>query len=179
MFSTFIEDWASSLTRDDFMSLAIVLHYALVEVNGIAVSKAANLIASMIGKTERTVRDWKYSFIANDCSFPESQQGKYRRQGILWQNEELNDAASNYVRANAVVKGKPNMTAITFCLWVNESLLPNGILEPGYPRRVSVQTARKWLHELGFQILDKKKGVYIDVHECPDVVQHRRHFLRQ
>ena len=83
MFSTFIEDWASSLTRDDLMSLAIVLHYALVEVNGIAVSKAAKLIASMIGKTERTVRDWKYSFIANDGSFPESQQGKYRRQGIL------------------------------------------------------------------------------------------------
>ena len=54
------------------------------------VSKAADLIASMIGKTERTVRDWKYSFIANDGSFPESQQGKYRRQGILWQNKELN-----------------------------------------------------------------------------------------
>ena len=34
MFSTFIEDWSSSLTRDDLMSLAMVLHYALVEVNG-------------------------------------------------------------------------------------------------------------------------------------------------
>ena len=27
-----------------------------------------------------------------------------------WQNEELNEAASDYVRANAVVKGRPNMT---------------------------------------------------------------------
>ena len=71
------------------------------------------------------------------------------------------------------------MTAITFCRWVNESLLPNSILEPGYPRHVSVQTARKWLHELGFQVLDKKKGIYIDGHERPDVVQHRWCFLRQ
>ena len=33
--------------------------------------------------------------------------------------------------------------------------------------------------ELGFQVLDKNEGVYIDGHERPDVVQHRRRFLRQ
>lgn len=71
------------------------------------------------------------------------------------------------------------MTAGSFCRWVNESLFPNSVLDPGYPRKVSIQTARIWLHELGFQVLDKKKRVYIDGHECPDVVQHRNHFLRQ
>ena len=40
-------------------------------------------------------------------------------------------------------------------------------------------TARKWLHELGFEVLDKKKGVYIDGHEREDVVTHRQKFLRQ
>ena len=57
------------------------------------------------------------------------------------------------------------MTSISFCRWVNESLLPNSILEPGYPRHISMQTARTRLHELGFEVLDKKKGVYIDGHE--------------
>ena len=56
------------------------------------------------------------------------------------------------------------MTASSFCQWVNESLLPNEGLELGYPRRVSVDTARKWLHELGCSVLDQKKGVYIDGH---------------
>ena len=71
-----------------------------------------------------------------------------------------------------------HLTSLSFCRWVNESLLPNSILEPGYPRRISVQTARVWLHELGFEVIDQKKGVYIDGHERDDVVQHRQKFLR-
>ena len=42
-----------------------------------------------------------------------------------------------------------------------------------------MQTARLWQHELGFEVLDKKKGVYIDGHERDDVIQHRHKFLRQ
>ena len=71
------------------------------------------------------------------------------------------------------------MTSISFCRWVNEQLLPNSVLEPGFPRHIGVETARKWLHELGFEVLDKKKGVYIDGHEREDVVKHRQKFLRQ
>ena len=47
------------------------------------------------------------------------------------------------------------MTARSFCQWVNEELRPN---ESGFPRRVSVETSRKWLHELGFHVLDQQKG---------------------
>ena len=31
--------------------------------------------------------------------------------------------------------------------------LPNTSLDPGYPRRVSVETARKWHHDVGFYVL--------------------------
>ena len=48
----------------------------------------------------------------------------------------------------------------------------------GYPRRVSVETARKWLHELGFDVLQMWKGVFIDGHEHSDVVESRVKFLR-
>ena len=176
---THVQDWTSSLSRDDLMSLAMTLQLALVHESAMTNTDAANVIASLLGKNERTVREWKYIFCKNDGSFPDSKQGKYQRQGIFWQNEELNEAASDFVRNNAVVKGRPNMTSISFCRWVNDVLLPNSILEPGYPRRISVQTGRRWLHELGFEVLDKKKGVYIDGHEGDDVVQHRRKFLRQ
>ena len=174
-----IEEWTSTLSKDDLMSLAMTLHYSLVCVSGVSQTDAAQCIASLISKNERTVREWRYIFFKNEGNFPDNQQGKYRRQGVLWKNEELNEAASDYFRANAVVKGKPNLTSISFCRWVNEYLLPNSILVPGYPRKISVQTARLWLHELGFQVLDKKKGIYIDGHERDDVIKNRKKFLRK
>ena len=41
-----------------------------------------------------------------------------------------------------------------------------------------METARKWLHELGFEILQRSKGVFIDGHERPDVVESRVKFLQ-
>ena len=63
----------------------------------------------------------------------------------------------SYVRANACVKGHPNMTSIDFCRWVNETLLANSTLEPGFPRKICLETACKWLHHLGFEVLTAKK----------------------
>ena len=120
-----------------------------------------------------------YYLIQNGGDFPESKQGKYRRSGVLWSNEELNKKAFEYVRANAAVKGAPNMTTADFCKWVNKTLLPNFTLEPGFPRKVSVETARTWLYHLGFQVLTPKKGIFIDGHERPDVVAFSKTFLRK
>ena len=99
-------------------------------------------------------------------------QGKYQRDGVLWHSEELNKIATRYVRENTLVKGRPNLTAGSFSQWVNECLLTTQTLEPGYPRRISFETARKWLLELGFTVMEHKKGTYVDGHERPDVVQY-------
>ena len=174
-----IQEWVSVLPRDDLMSLSLTLHHLLTNVYGVKKTDAAESIGQLIGKNERTVREWRKTFCDNAGSFPDSEQGHYQRQGVLWQDEELCEAACDFVRKNAVVKGKPNMTSISFCRWVNEQLLPSSILKPGIPRHIGVETGRKWLHELGFEVLDKKKGVYIDGHEREDVVEHRKKFLRQ
>ena len=42
-------------------------------------------------------------------------QGKYQRDGVLQQSEVLNKQAAKYVQKNTVVKGKPNLTAESFC----------------------------------------------------------------
>ena len=73
---------------------------------------------------------------------PESKHGQNQRSGVMWRNEKLNKKAREYIRANAHVKGRLNMTSIDFCRWVNETLLPNSTLEPGF------ETARTWLHRL-------------------------------
>ena len=64
-----------------------------------------------------------------------TKQGAYQRRGVLWTNEQLNKKASRYIREHAAKKGSSNLTAGSFCQWVNE-LLPNETLEPGFPRKL-------------------------------------------
>lgn len=69
------------------------------------------------------------------------------------------------------------MRAADFCMWVNNELLPEATLPPHFPRSISVETARVWLHQLGFQYLDIKKGTYFDGHEREDVVDYRKEYI--
>ena len=89
------------------------------------------------------------SLIENDGVFPESKLVKHECTSV-WIDEGLNKKATKYIRSNAAVKGRPNLTSIDFCRWVNYSLLPNSKLEPGFPRKVCLETGRKWLLKLGF-----------------------------
>ena len=101
------------------------------------------------------------------------------RSGVLWNNEELNKLAADYVQNNSSVKGKPNMTTFDFWKWVNKTLLPNSTLEPGFPRKVSVSTCQRWLHHLGFEVITPCRGIYYDGHEREDVVEYRKEYLRK
>lgn len=109
----------------------------------------------------------------------ESKQGQYQRSGVVWGNEELNRKATAFIRNNSNVKGRPNLTVGMFCEWVNNSLLLDEALEPGYPRKIGIETARKWMHKLRFHVVQKKKGTFVDGHERADVVQYRNKFLRK
>ena len=64
------------------------------------------------------------------------------------------------------------MTATVFCEWVNNDLLPNSTLEQGYPQNISLETARKWLHQLSFEFITPQKGIFVDGHERDDVVEY-------
>ena len=67
------------------------------------------------------------------------------------------------------------MNAAAFCEYVNNHLLLSSHLPPFSPRSVSLRTAIRWLHHLGFKPRSHKKGVYID---GQDVVKHRKVFLK-
>jgi hypothetical protein len=124
-----------------------------------------NYAAIVMGRSERSIRQWRSDFMENG-DIPESKQGRYQREGVLWSNEELNKKACEYIRSNACVKGAPNLTSGSYFAWVNEHLLPNVCLTPGFPRKISVETARQWLHHLGFEVLSSTKGAYFDGHEA-------------
>ena len=174
----FVEEWLQVLDKEDMKSVAVVLCYHLVGMF-FTETKAAEYAAQMLQKSDRTVRRWRSLLIGNDGVFPESEHGNHQRTGVLWKDEDLNKKANQYVRSNAAVKGRPNLTSIDFCCWVNESLLPNSTLEPGFPRKICLETARKWLHQLCFEVLTTQKGIFIDGHEHSDVIESRKLYLRK
>ncbi len=175
----FSREWLSALDSENIRSLSMFLVCHLVHYFKFTWTNAEKYSASAVKRGERSVRRWRSNLVKHKGKFPRSEQGRYRRTGVLWSNEELNKKATKYVRGNANVKGKPNMTSIEFCQWVNNNLLKNSTLEPGFPRSVSLSTAVRWLHHLGFEVLTPKKGVFVDGHERPDVVAHRNEFLRK
>ena len=145
-----VQSWLDHLPRDD---LQLLLYARLPTVFGVQKTDTAVVVGKVLDKSERTIRRWVDDFVSNGGEFSDSRQGHYIRINTLMTNEDLCERARVYVRENAAQRGRPNLTASSFCHWVNNELLPNSVLEPGYPHRVSVETARKWLHELGFEIL--------------------------
>ena len=179
MTDNFCEEWVTHLDYEDRASLGLFLNFQLKSCIRMGVTEAAEVSGLMIGKSDRTIREWQARFFDNGGEVAESRQGGYQRSGILWTNEELNRKAAKFIRENAAVKGRPNLTAGMFCQWVNEDLLPNETLEPGFPRSIALETGRKWMHELGFEIVHAKKGTFVDGHEREDVVAYRMVFLRK
>ena len=109
---TFVQSWVQALGHEDKKSLAMLLCCVFVKELSFTETNAAKLTATVINKNEKTVHCWRTDLIKNGGEFSKNKQGHYQRTGVLWANEELNKKASEYVRANAVVKGKPNMTSI-------------------------------------------------------------------
>ena len=126
---------------------------------------------------EKTVRQYRKQFLDGKGRFTDTKQGKYECHCLL-NDEELRLHAAMWAREHAYKKGEANMTAERFCQWVNNDLLPSHILPSNLPRTISVRTANRWLHQLGFTPKSHKKGSYVDGHEREDVVRNREEFLK-
>ena len=74
---------------------------------------------------------------------------------------QFQNDARIFIRQNACKKGEPNLTAEMFAEWVKSV----------HDKEISVKTANRWLHRLGFSHTHHQKGVYLDGHERDDVVE--------
>ena len=104
---------------------------------------AAREAGSMVGFNEKTVRKHQNNFFDNKRYLSESHQGKYERH-YIYHDKDLNQKAHEWVRANAFKKDAPNMNAPALCEYANNHL------PPFFPRSISLRTAIRWLHHLGF-----------------------------
>ena len=61
--------------------------------------------------------------------------------------------------------------------YVEQQIIPQLGIES--VQQISLRTARRWLHKLGFHYKRYSKGVYIDGHERPDVVAYPKSSFRK
>ncbi|KIK75249.1 hypothetical protein PAXRUDRAFT_173358 [Paxillus rubicundulus Ve08.2h10] len=54
---------------------------------------------------------------------------------------------------------------------VNETIIPSLGLDLG-GQKIWEGTARHWLAKLGYELKEARKGLYVDGHEWPDVVEY-------
>ena len=173
------DDWLVTLPKENMKMMAMMLYDSYIERFGLLQTKAAAEVALLLGINEKTVRRWRYDWIDNKGSFSESSKGKYKRY-IVIDDEEYRDKALKWIRDNASAKRKPNMTATSFCAWLESDLHPLVRQNhPDAPAKLSVPTATLWLHKLGFNPSSTKKGIYIDRHERRDVVDYHKLYLRK
>ena len=85
----------------------------------------------------------------------------------LIHDEEFRLHARDYIHENAYKRGQLNMTIRDFQDWI----------ACNYNVNVSVETARSWLHNLGFDQKSHHKSVYFDGHERDDVTEYRKVFV--
>ena len=164
------DNWILSLRLDQRQMLAVILMESFKNRQGMKVKDAAQEAGSIVGFNEKTVRKHRNNFFDNKGYLSESRRGKYDRH-CIYHDEDMNQKAREWVRVNALKKGAANITATAFCEYVNNHLLPSSHLPPFFPQSVSLRTAIRWLHHLGFKPKSHQKGVYIDGHEREDVVK--------
>ena len=127
------DDWVVSLQSHDRKMLAVALTQSFISRQKFKKTDAVMEAASFIGCNKKTVRIHHKEFFTNKGNFFETKQGKYTRECLL-NNEDLRLEAAMWVRENAYKKGAANMTASSFCQWVNETLLLQHDLPANLPR---------------------------------------------
>ncbi len=85
----------------------------------------------------------------------------------LIHEERFRLKAREFVRSNATKKGEPNLTSQQFRDWIKAK----------FNVSVCVETARVWLHHLGFEQRNHHKGIFFDGHDRDDVSRYRKEFL--
>ena len=169
--------WVQSRPLDDLKMISLVLYELFRQEVGLGIMAASEKSAEIVARTARTIRTWRRDFIDNRGEFSPYMRGKYARPSLISQ-EDVRTKAAKWARSNACVRGMPNMTLASFAHNLNTNIIPKLNLPYGFPRAISISTASRFLHSLGFRrVSANRKSVYIDGHERPDVLEEREQFL--
>jgi hypothetical protein len=162
-----LEKRTSAESKSDFMRKVAIQRLLERLLEGEPCQAAAQNIAVVLfgAKGEdsyrsRVIVSWTKYFVLNG-TLPEMKQGRSQKTDSLLNDEDVQDELVEYLRDL-----KPEeRTVPRFQQHINET---HGL--------VSLRTARRWLHILGFSY-GSHIGIYFDGHEREDVVAYRKQFL--
>jgi len=148
----------------------------MVYVDGKGKMSASEEIAPIVLEgnqwVARSIREWGKVWL--HCrEIPRSQQGANTKTPSLLADEVFRAMCKKYL--TSVKKGE--VTVNDFLHHVNNVLLPEYDGTGRTIRRWA--TACQWLRILGWSRHNSKRGVYVDGHERPDVVEYRKKYLEQ
>ncbi|KAG2342076.1 hypothetical protein BDR05DRAFT_949332 [Suillus weaverae] len=100
-------------------------------------------------------------------TLPPSRAGKHHTHPSLLNNKRVHQSVRCFLTVQEAGQHK-----------VNGTIIPALGLDLG-KNTISENCARHWLKKLGYELTSVKKGIYVDGHECADVVEYRKEFLAQ
>jgi hypothetical protein len=158
--------------------------------------QASMQVANLLSKTETYARRLREAahYLRRTGELPENNQGKGGAHATLLNRPDIASGVRRFVNGDIPIEeggfgGRVSglvshsrfikLTQISqmrphkLCRYVNKFLLPSLRLEDS----ISEATAVRWLTKLGFKLSRVQKGVYVDGHERPDVVEARQVFI--
>jgi len=122
----------------------------------------------------RNLRTWIHQFLSSG-KLPLHQYGRFR--GTILEDEDFAHAIhihlsgiakKNYIRAQDIVD------------FVETSEIQEKLDEIGAKKKkISLRTAQRWLHKMGWCYQRKRNGMYVDGHEREDIVEYRKEFIER
>ncbi|KAF7361462.1 RNF220 domain-containing protein [Mycena sanguinolenta] len=123
----------------------------------------------------RNIRTWLHAFLSKGV-LPMHRLGAFRATvlddedfslPIQMHLQSIAKQAEGYIRAQDIVDFIANTPEM------------QDLMEKSGSKRksISLRTAQRWLHKMGWRFGKKKNGMYVDGHERPDVVEYREGFI--
>ncbi|KAJ7210488.1 hypothetical protein GGX14DRAFT_625775 [Mycena pura] len=152
-------------------ALMVLLNFSTLLTKGYGRIEASRLVATSWHKKEgvwftRRIGDWARHYEIFETLPAERRGGKRVRRSFL-HRDEIRTAVLTFLRSLPSGKVTPRVLANQ----LNKTILPAAGIQNTHS--ISLRTARRWLHKLGWTYSQVKKGVYVDGHEREDVVQYR------
>ena len=169
-----------NFSPDVHKALAIHIFSQAILQHDMGIMEASKLSTSTTGFSDQVIRRWATEYYSTALLFYvdevdndlikdiiTSNRGHHPKSLTLMACKEFQKDARQFVHKNACVKGQPNLTSRDFAEWVKAN----------WGHDIADDTARRWLHKLGFNQQRYGKGVYFDGHEREDAVASRERFL--
>ena len=183
--SMLAEEWAErkqapwELRRAYAMAAYIQLHFRDGQPATVSEAAAARTVHS--GRdahplTARALHNWLHDYVTNGGRLQPSLRGRHRKTESYLSDQDIKEAAVLWLRSNILASRKKSdtttpLTVEHFCEHVNDVILKDIIADPASNRKkIGLETAREWMHLLGFSHCQHRKGIYVDGHERSDVV---------